>query len=85
MPSQDLEITKAGVFWTTEDDPLFRLVGFDADSEFPNGFPASDRRLVYTDVNVMESRSIDRQTLTNVEFLREVSVLRRGLLLPRQR
>ena len=74
MPSQDLEITKAGVFWTTKDDPLFRLVGnFDADSEFANGFPASDRRLVYTDVNVMESRSIDRQFLTNVEFLGEVS------------
>ncbi|MEO1673169.1 MAG: phytase, partial [Cyanobacteria bacterium J06631_2] len=75
LPSTDLSITEAGVFWTTEDDELFRLVGdFDADSEFPNGFPASDRRLVYADVNLMGSiTNSDRQTLNNIEFLGEVS------------
>jgi 5'/3'-nucleotidase SurE len=52
LPSNNLEVTDAGVFWTTADDHLFRLIGdFDPDSEIPNGFPASDHRLVYVDAN----------------------------------
>jgi predicted extracellular nuclease len=44
LPSQDLEITDAAVFWPTTDDPLFPLVG-----TFP--FPSSDHRLVWADVD----------------------------------
>lgn len=43
LPSKQLRITDAGVFWPLESDPLFSLVG-----EFP--FPSSDHRLVWIDV-----------------------------------
>ncbi|MBE9045634.1 phytase [Pleurocapsales cyanobacterium LEGE 10410] len=74
LPSQDLEITDAGVFWTTEEDPLFRLVGdFNPDSEIPNGFPASDHRLVYVDTNVTQKdTNNNRFSVTNLDFLGEV-------------
>ena len=79
LPSQDLAITDAEVFWTTPEDPLFRLIGdFDPDSEIPNGFPASDHRLVYADVHLPEEESpemsdLNRNTVTNLDFLGEVS------------
>lgn len=44
LPSADLPILDAEVFWPTSDDPLFDLVG-----TFP--FPSSDHRLVYVDVD----------------------------------
>jgi hypothetical protein len=43
LPSSQLHIEDAGVFWPLADDPLFRLVG-----TFP--FPSSDHRLVWVDV-----------------------------------
>jgi phosphodiesterase/alkaline phosphatase D-like protein len=43
LPSNNLGIADAGVFWPTSDDPLFDLVG-----TFP--FPSSDHRLVWVDV-----------------------------------
>jgi 3-phytase len=43
LPSKQLRITDAGVFWPLEADPLFSLVG-----TFP--FPSSDHRLVWVDV-----------------------------------
>ena len=45
LPSKNLRIKDAGVFWPTTDDPLFGLVG-----TFP--FPSSDHRLVWVDINV---------------------------------
>jgi hypothetical protein len=45
LPSKQLRITDAGVFWPPSDDPLFSLVG-----TFP--FPSSDHRLVWIDVTV---------------------------------
>lgn len=46
LPRKQLQITDAGVFWPTTDDPLFRLTG--------PGFPvvSSDHRLVWVDVRV---------------------------------
>ena len=44
LPSKNLRISDAGVFWPLENDPLFPLVG-----TFP--FPSSDHRLVWVDVN----------------------------------
>ena len=44
LPSKQLRISDAGVFWPLSDDPLFPLVG-----TFP--FPSSDHRLVWVDVN----------------------------------
>jgi hypothetical protein len=43
LPSKNLRITDAGVFWPESTDPLFPLVG-----TFP--FPSSDHRLVWVDV-----------------------------------
>ena len=45
LPSKNLRIEDAAVFWPLSDDPLFRLVG-----TFP--FPSSDHRLVWIDVRV---------------------------------
>jgi hypothetical protein len=44
LPSKNLRITDAGVFWPLASDPLFSLVG-----TFP--FPSSDHRLVWIDVS----------------------------------
>ena len=46
LPSRNLRITDAGVFWPVQDDPLFRLTG-----SFPF-VPSSDHRLVWVDVMV---------------------------------
>jgi hypothetical protein len=43
LPSKQLRITDAGVFWPVQADPLSRLTG-----TFP--FPSSDHRLVWVDV-----------------------------------
>jgi hypothetical protein len=45
LPSKQLRIVDAGVFWPLSDDPLFDLVG-----TYP--FPSSDHRLVWIDVTV---------------------------------
>ena len=45
LPSENLRIDDAVVFWPLSSDPLFRLVG-----TFP--FPSSDHRLVWVDVSV---------------------------------
>jgi 3-phytase len=45
LPSRNLMITDAAVFWPVRDDPLFRLTGV-----FP--FPSSDHRLVWLDIKV---------------------------------
>jgi Endonuclease/Exonuclease/phosphatase family len=45
LPSRNLRMLAAGVFWPLSTDPLFRLVGV-----FP--FPSSDHRLVWADVRV---------------------------------
>ncbi len=44
LPSKQLRITDAGVFWPLSTDPLFPLAG-----TFP--FPSSDHRLVWVDVS----------------------------------
>lgn len=43
LPSRQLRIDDAGVFWPSSENPLFRLVG-----TYP--FPTSDHRLVWIDV-----------------------------------
>jgi Endonuclease/Exonuclease/phosphatase family len=50
LPSRDLRMLAARVFWPLSTDPLFRLVGV-----FP--FPTSDHRLVWVDVLVGGDRA----------------------------
>jgi 3-phytase/alkaline phosphatase D len=66
LPSQNLEITDAQVFWPTSDDPQFGLVG-----DFP--FPSSDRRLVWVDLETEPAADPNRQTIAGVDFLGEVT------------
>ncbi len=66
LPSLDLAIADAGIFWPLAGDPLFSLVG-----TFP--FPSSDHRLVYVDVSAAASPDPDRRLVTSVDFLGEVT------------
>ena len=50
LPSRNLRMLEARVFWPLSTDPLFRLVGV-----FP--FPTSDHRLVWVDVRVGGDRA----------------------------
>jgi 3-phytase/alkaline phosphatase D len=79
LPSANLEITDASVFWPTEADPLFPLVGnYDPDLP-PTGFPSSDHRLVRVDVS-LDSQPTEptgdysRNSVTGIEFIGEVTV-----------
>ena len=73
LPSDNIAIEDAGVFWTTDEDPLFRLIGDFDPALLPIGYPSSDHRLVYVDANLNpEDNSSDRQTVTNLDFLGEV-------------
>ncbi|MAT73394.1 MAG: endonuclease [Planctomycetaceae bacterium] len=45
LPSRDLQVVDAGVFWPSTDDPLFPLTGV-------HPFPSSDHRLVWIDVSL---------------------------------
>ncbi|MGF1674790.1 MAG: phytase, partial [Rivularia sp. (in: cyanobacteria)] len=63
LPSNNLDINQAGIFWPESEDSQFPLVG-----NFP--FPSSDHRLVYVDV---QKTNVDRKSVTRVEFLGEVT------------
>ncbi|MEA5462615.1 phytase [Leptothoe sp. PORK10 BA2] len=67
LPSANLDIADAGVFWPAEGETGFELTGA--------GFPpvSSDHRLVYADVEVVPfGASQARQSVESVEFLGEV-------------
>jgi hypothetical protein len=53
LPRRDMEIEDSAVFWPVRSDPLFRLTGvFDPAWIDVNGFPTSDHRLVWADIEV---------------------------------
>ncbi len=73
LPSQNLEIKDAAVFWPESTDPLFRLVGT-FNPSIPGGFPTSDHRLVRADVEIGASApDFNRKTVSDVDFLGEVT------------
>ena len=51
LPSTDLRVAKAGVFWPETTDPLFQLAGV-------HPFPSSDHRLVWIDVELPPRRDV---------------------------
>jgi myo-inositol-hexaphosphate 3-phosphohydrolase len=61
LPSRDLRIVDAGVFWPLSSDPLFRLVGT-FNPSLPGGFPSSDHRLVWVDVDPLPLVPARRET-----------------------
>jgi hypothetical protein len=54
LPRRNMKIEDSAVFWPVQADPLFRLTGvFDFAEWGPvNGFPTSDHRLVWADIDV---------------------------------
>ncbi|NJN02523.1 MAG: phytase [Leptolyngbyaceae cyanobacterium SL_1_1] len=67
LPSQNLELKEAAVFWPTSADPQFDLVG-----DFP--FPSSDHRLVYADVAIARpGANQNRQSVSAIEFLGDLN------------
>jgi hypothetical protein len=54
LPRRDMKTEDSAVFWPVQADPLFRLTGvFDFAEWGPvNGFPTSDHRLVWADIDV---------------------------------
>jgi 5'/3'-nucleotidase SurE len=68
LPSQNLAIQEAAVFWPRADEENFDLVG-----DFP--FPSSDHRLLYADVTLeRDGASQNRLSVTDYEFLGEVTI-----------
>ncbi|MBD2108086.1 phytase [Nodosilinea sp. FACHB-13] len=63
LPSNNLTITDAQVFWQPSTDPLFPLAEF----------PTSDHRLVYVDVEVPVTDT-GRRTVADLEFLGEITL-----------
>lgn len=63
LPSNNLAITEARVFWQPSTDPLFPLAEF----------PTSDHRLVYVDV-ALPAAATGRRTVAGLEFLGEVTL-----------
>jgi phosphodiesterase/alkaline phosphatase D-like protein len=51
LPSTDLQITDAQVFWPLNTDPNFPLVGV-FDARLPGGYPSSDHKLVWVDLSL---------------------------------
>jgi hypothetical protein len=57
LPRRDMKIEDSAVFWPVQADPLFRLTGvFDPVWTPVNGFPTSDHRLVWADIDVNGGR-----------------------------
>lgn len=76
LPSVNLKIADAGVFWPKNDDPLFALVGlFDPTLPAPN-FPSSDHRLVWVDVEKLSIAiaSGDTTQTTTMLWVRSTSL-----------
>ncbi|NMG19243.1 phytase [Brasilonema bromeliae] len=65
LPSADLNITNSAVFWPLNTDPLFPLVGT-YDSSLSGGFPSSDHRLVWADLQVPPTEA--GKTIPDVNF-----------------
>jgi 3-phytase len=66
LPSTDLNITNSAVFWPLNTDPLFPLVGTYNPNTPPTGFPSSDHRLVWADLQVPPTEA--GRTIADVDF-----------------
>ncbi|BAZ11824.1 phytase [Calothrix sp. NIES-4071] len=66
LPSSNLTINNSAVYWPLNTDPQFALVGT-FNSSLPGGFPSSDHRLVWSDVQVSPSQP--GATIPNIDFL----------------
>jgi uncharacterized repeat protein (TIGR01451 family) len=65
LPSANLNIAGSAVFWPENTDPNFPLVGT-FNPSLPGGFPSSDHRLVYADVQLGAATG---KTVSSANFL----------------
>jgi hypothetical protein len=63
LPANNLQTTNAGVFWPLNTDPTFRLVGT-FDPNLPGGYPSSDHRAVFADMNLVPPNAKNLNDLT---------------------
>jgi uncharacterized repeat protein (TIGR01451 family) len=75
LPSANLNIAGSAVFWPENIDPNFPLVGT-FNPSLPGGFPSSDHRLVYADVQIgaatgktVSSANFQGQTILATGFI----------------
>jgi Endonuclease/Exonuclease/phosphatase family len=61
LPSKNMKILDSAVFWPVQSNPLFRLTGVFNFAEWGpvGGFPTSDHRLVWVDVNAKAKHDHD--------------------------
>jgi hypothetical protein len=64
LPSADLPMNDAGVFWPLTTDPLYRLVG---DRQSPDTTPTSDHSLVWADIAAGDRSP--RTRVRNINFI----------------
>lgn len=72
LPSANLNIRRAEVFWPSSTDPLFRLVGSRGDffTPFsPDLVPTSDHSAIFIDVDVPIGPGGERMTVRNIRFI----------------
>ncbi len=82
LPSANLNIRNAEVFWTPASDPLFRLVGSRGDvfTPFtPDLVPTSDHSAIFVDVDVPVGPGGARNTVSNIRFIGQVTFPGRSL------
>ncbi|MCS6958441.1 MAG: esterase-like activity of phytase family protein [Pseudanabaenaceae cyanobacterium SKYGB_i_bin29] len=82
LPSADLSIRRAEVFWPPSNDPLFRLVGSRGDAFSPFSIdlqPTSDHSAVFVDIDVPIGPGGARNTVTNLRFIGQATFFGRSL------
>ncbi len=82
LPSANLNIRNAQVFWPSVNDPLFRLVGSrgDAFTPFsPDQVPTSDHSAIFIDVDVPIGPGGARKTVTNLKFIGQATYFGRSI------
>jgi len=82
LPSANLNIRNAQVFWPSVNDPLFRLVGSRGDvfTPFtPDLVPTSDHSAIFIDVDVPIGPGGARQTVNNLKFIGQATYFGRSL------
>lgn len=77
LPSADIRIVDARVFWPLQDDPLFRLVGVFTPS-LPGGFPSSDHRAIWVDLDLIPTARPLRETRNIYDLARDDPQFPRG-------
>ena len=66
LPSADLRINNSGVFWPLNTDPTFAPVGV-FNPALPGGYPTSDHRLVFADVQA--GVTLSGKSFANTNFI----------------